>query len=223
MPKTTIEWTEHTWKIVQGCLKGCPWCYVKRFDKQWNAPRFNEKVINEPCNRKEPTMYFVANTGDAFGDWVPASWIDAMMKVMENCPQHIFQLLTKNPKRYKEFEHRFTRNIWVGASVTCNEQIPFIDEVRYVKNAGVHFISFEPLMEALDLTKVDLTGIDWCIVGAESIGSADNPKNLKLSQQYASPLIAGILEAKICLFTKPNLQWNPAYKEMPISIGRSCP
>jgi protein gp37 len=146
-----------------------------------------------------------------------------MMKVIENCPQHTFQLLTKNPKRYKEFEHRFSKNVWVGASVTCNDQIPFIEEVRNVKNAGVHFISFEPLLEALDLSKVDLTGIEWCIVGAESVGSADNPRDVIASQGYAAPLIKGIRDAGICLFTKPNLRWEPQYKCIPTSIGRSCP
>jgi len=222
MPETKIEYVEHTWKIVQGCLHGCSYCYVKRFDKQWNMPRFNEKVLNEPIDRKIPTTYFVANTGDLFGEWVPEQWIIDTMEVIKKCPHHIFLLLTKNPKRMAKYD--YPPNVWVGTSVVDNASVSRIEDIRYIKGARVHFVSFEPLLEPLDLSKVNLLGINWCIVGAESIRKAHIPKDVIFSKKCAGPLITGILEAKIPLFTKPNLQWIPAYKEMPNpDAGGSCP
>lgn len=222
MGKTSIEWTERTWKIVTGCKHGCPYCYVKRFDKNWDKPQFHIDRLDEPVKYLKPSMWFVANTGDLFGEWVPESWIVDTLHVIEKCPHHTFQLLTKNPKRMAQYN--YPRNVWVGTSVVDNASVSRIEDIRHIKGARVHFVSFEPLLEPLDVSKVNLLGINWCIVGAESIRKAHIPKDVIYSQKCAGPLIQGILEAKIPLFTKPNLQWKPAYKEMPNpDAGGSCP
>ena len=57
-------------------------------------------------------------------------------------------------------------NVQVGVSVENKKHgIPRIDHLRRVP-AAVRFLSVEPLLE--DLGAVDLTGIHWVIVGAES-------------------------------------------------------
>lgn len=57
-------------------------------------------------------------------------------------------------------------NVWLGVSVEDREYgLPRIDELRATP-AAVRFLSVEPLLE--DLGQLDLTGIDWVIVGGES-------------------------------------------------------
>ena len=56
--------------------------------------------------------------------------------------------------------------VWMGTSVENREHgIPRIDHLREIP-ARVRFLSVEPLLE--DLGDLDLTGIHWVIVGAES-------------------------------------------------------
>jgi protein gp37 len=57
-------------------------------------------------------------------------------------------------------------NIWWGVSVENRRHgLERAHELRYVP-AAVRFLSVEPLLE--DLGPIDLTGIDWIIVGGES-------------------------------------------------------
>ena len=58
------------------------------------------------------------------------------------------------------------KNIWLGVTVENKfDGIPRIDKLRKL-NATVLFLSIEPLLE--DLGQLDLTNIDWVIVGGES-------------------------------------------------------
>lgn len=64
--------------------------------------------------------------------------------------------------------------IWLGVSVEDQERKTRIDDLRATP-AAVRFISFEPLLE--ELGEIDLTGIGWAIVGAES-GPRARPMDL---------------------------------------------
>ena len=62
--------------------------------------------------------------------------------------------------------HVVPSNVWLGVTVESKEHgLPRIDFLRQIK-ASVRFVSMEPLLE--DLGIVDLTGINWVIVGGES-------------------------------------------------------
>lgn len=56
-------------------------------------------------------------------------------------------------------------NVWLGVSVENRAALPRLDHLRNVP-AAVRFVSFEPLLE--DLGTLDLTGVHWVIIGAES-------------------------------------------------------
>lgn len=62
-------------------------------------------------------------------------------------------------------------NVWLGVSVEDRARKERIEHLRRTP-AAVRFLSIEPLLE--DLGEIDLTGIDWCIVGGES-GSGARP------------------------------------------------
>jgi protein gp37 len=79
-------------------------------------------------------------------------------------------ILTKRPERIAEclpagWENGWP-NVWLGTSIDDRKDgVPRIDHLRRIP-AVVHFLSVEPLLE--DLGPIDLTGIDWVIVGGES-------------------------------------------------------
>lgn len=118
-----IEWTEATWNPVTGCTPvsdGCTNCYAarraRRFewqeryaglvtgDGKWNGRvRYDERVLGEPLRWRKPRMVFVVSMGDLFHSAVPFEFIDKVWEVMALCPQHTFQVLTKRPRRMREY------------------------------------------------------------------------------------------------------------------------
>lgn len=209
MKRTKIEWTDMVWDIMTGCKHDCPYCYVKRFMKD-RTPKFYPKRLKEPEKMETPKKIFVVNKGDMFGAWWKRWQIIAILDQIAWCGWHTFQLLTKNPARMMEFD--LPNNTWAGASVTNQEDCHRIEIIRATENPGVKYISFEPILDFVD---PDLTGIDWVIIGAETEKSADIPKDKKLSQKFAGPLIEKVLALKIPLFLKSNLMWPVKIQEFP--------
>jgi protein gp37 len=98
---------------------------------------------------------------------MPIEFIKQVFHVMNDNPQHIFQVLTKRADRLFELhkELKWTQNIWMGVSV---ENKDVIDRIGFLReaNAKVKFLSLEPLLGALE--NLNLEKIDWVIVGGES-------------------------------------------------------
>ena len=86
---------------------------------------------------------------------------------MNECSRHTFQVLTKRAELLAAYEAEltWTNNIWMGVSVENQKVTGRIDFLRQT-NAKVKFLSLEPLLGPLP--NLDLTGIDWVIVGGES-------------------------------------------------------
>jgi len=86
------------------------------------------------------------------------------------------QVLTKRAGRMVHFlkSYNASKNIWMGVSVENKKHgVPRIDMLRKV-NAYIRFLSLEPLIE--DIGEIDLSNIDWIIVGGES-GPKARPMN----------------------------------------------
>jgi len=210
--KTTIEWSQYTWKITEGCNHGCSFCYVKRFRKDM-TPKFYPDRINEPYRLKKSSLIFVANTGDLFGDWQTGTDIRRVLDVIDKCNKHIFQVLTKNPARLTDFN--FPDNCWVGTSIESQDKLIRLD---YLKKciANVKFVSFEPLKGSIEC---DLTGLDWVIIGPESVGNASIPLEPENARKWAKPLVEAVRKASIPLFIKPCGGWWPEeIREMPTAF-----
>lgn len=173
MNKTKIEWTEYTWNPVTGCKHNCPYCYAKKISMRFNEdfePTPHPDRLRQPYELKKPSKIFVCSMADLFGDWVPDFWIKPIIKVAKENPQHTFQFLTKNPKRYLDFD--FPENCSLGTTIDYPHQA----RLNYLKQAKANhkFISFEPLLG--DMSALDLSGIDVCIIGADSTKGATPPK-----------------------------------------------
>ena len=110
---------------------------------------------------------------DIFHEEVPFEFVDKMFDIIKRTPQHRYQILTKRAERMAEyFATRSTPdNVWLGVTVEAQSSRFRIDCLRNL-SACVKFLSCEPLVE--DLGELDLTGIDWVIVGGES-GSKARP------------------------------------------------
>lgn len=181
MAESNIEWTEMTWNPTTGCNKisaGCKFCYAEVMSRRLQAMgvkkykdnfklRIHESELDTPSKWKKPKVVFVNSMSDLFHKDVPLEFIKKVFKVMNENPQHTFQVLTKRADLVLEYssELKWTKNIWMGVSVE-NEKV--LDRVDFLRRTGakIKFLSVEPLLEALPSLK--LTGINWVIVGGES-------------------------------------------------------
>ena len=136
---------------------------------KWEEPVFFPGRLGEPAKVKKPSIIFVGSMCDLFGDWVPNNWIIDTIKTCRENPQHTFMFLTKNPKRYAEFE--FPDNCMLGATITK----PSNDKIGSLYgHSNQTFISIEPLLG--DFTGHEFTDIDLVIVGAMTGPGAIKPK-----------------------------------------------
>lgn len=182
MAESNIEWTEHTWNPVTGCTKlspGCKHCYAEAMSRRLRAMgaagyesgfevTLHPDRLDQPRRRRRSTTYFVNSMSDLFHDEVPDEFIDRVLAVCKETPQHTYQVLTKRAERLAAyFDSRLVPpNVWLGVSVEDRKYgVPRIQQLRKVRSA-IRFLSVEPLLE--DLGRLDLAGLQWVIVGGES-------------------------------------------------------
>ena len=181
MRETKISWATTTWNPVHGCSKvspGCDRCYAETLSlrmrwtkKAWTGANAKENVqvkphkLKEPYTWKEPCRVFVNSMSDLFHKEIPDDYLAQIFAVMNDCSQHVFQVLTKRPRRAAKWSGPWGENIWMGTSIEDRKRLYRIDQLREC-SAQVRFLSLEPLLE--DLGELDLSGIHWVIVGGES-------------------------------------------------------
>ncbi|WP_051935612.1 DUF5131 family protein [Deinococcus sp. YIM 77859] len=174
--KTGIEWTDKTWNPATGCTKvspGCKHCYAEEITRRFKGTfpqgfRFtlHPERLQQPRSWRTPSRIFVNSMSDLFHEQMPLSFLKQIFEVMEACPQHVFQILTKRAERLAEVAPLlpWPDNVWIGVSVETQKYTSRIDFLRQVP-AKVRFLSCEPLLGPLEL---DLTDIHWVITGGES-------------------------------------------------------
>jgi len=181
MAKSSIEWTESTWNPLTGCSKvsdGCKHCYAERMARRLQAMgvdnyrngfklTMHPHVLRKPLEWKTPQLIFVNSMSDLFHWEVPTEFILQVFATMREAHWHVFQILTKRAKRLPKLDAQleWTPNIWMGVSVENDKVTWRIDQLRQT-NARVKFLSLEPLLGPLP--SLNLTGLDWVIVGGES-------------------------------------------------------
>ena len=63
----------------------------------------DEKVLEKPLHWRKPRTVFVMSMGDLFHESVPDEYIARVWAVMHSSSRHTFQVLTKRPRRMREF------------------------------------------------------------------------------------------------------------------------
>ncbi len=180
--QTSIEWTELSWNPTTGCTNispGCENCYAKTMARRLKAMglkgyengftfTLHPDRLNGPLTRKKASMYFVNSMSDLFHEDVPDQYINNVLSIISKANWHTFQILTKRAKRMAQYfkNKSLSKNLWVGVTVEDKKHgVPRIDHLRQI-SASTRFISMEPLLE--DLGPLDLSGVNWVIVGGES-------------------------------------------------------
>lgn len=164
---------------MSGCKvisEGCKFCYAKTLAEQKRGTlafpngfdlTIRPHKLREPFKLKQPTLIFVNSMSDLFWDQVPNEYRHQVIDVMEQTPQHEYQVLTKRPELMLKFskERELPPNFWAGTTVENDRWKHRINTLREVRSS-LHFISAEPLIAPI--TDPDLSGIDWLITGGES-------------------------------------------------------
>jgi protein gp37 len=220
----TVQILGKAWDSISGCTKisaGCKHCYAERFTdwmidlkkKKYQAG-FNKVVCHEadlemPIKRKKAETYFVNSMSDTFHKDVPIAFIKKIFNVMNECPQHTFQVLTKRTDRMLELvpQLNYSDNIWQGVSVERADFLYRIDDLRKTP-ARIKFVMFEPLVGKIG--KINLNDIDWAIVGGES-GIHWRPMEIDWVREIRDQC----LEAGVKFVFKQFAAWKPE------SLGRS--
>jgi protein gp37 len=202
---TKIEWTDATWNPITGCMvvsPGCTNCYAMRLagtrlrnepsrsgltretraGPVWNGDvRFNRRWLEQPRRWRAPRMIFVCAHGDLFYEAVPDDWIDQVFAIMAICQHHIFQVLTKRPKRmlrYFQGGHNGAQreilvateaerlekglvwpgwplpNVWLGVSCEGQQRANERVPILLMTPAAIRFVSLEPLLGPIDLASI---------------------------------------------------------------------
>jgi protein gp37 len=215
---TKIEWTEQTWNPATGCTKispGCEHCYaevmanrlkaigVKGYENGFKLT-LQPHRLQEPLQRKKPTVYFVNSMSDLFHENIPASYIKSVFDVIEKSPWHTYQILTKRAERMGDImkDIIIPSNAWMGVTVENKKHgLPRIELLRKI-NANVRFLSIEPLLE--DLGNINLNGIHWAIVGGES-----GPKARPMKAEWVNSIKVQCKESHVPFFFKQWGGWGP--------------
>ncbi|MFL5287251.1 MAG: DUF5131 family protein [Rhodopila sp.] len=98
-------------------------------------------------------------------------FIDQVFDTMERAHWHVFQVLTKRSSLLSNYlRERYSHvaapsNIWCGVSIEDGQAKGRIAHLRAAP-ASVRFLSLEPLLGPVG--RLNLSGIDWVIVGGES-------------------------------------------------------
>jgi protein gp37 len=189
MSASKIEWTEATWNPVTGCTKissGCKNCYAERMAKRLQAMGSKNYIngfqltchpdtLTLPLTWKKSKKIFVNSMSDLFHEDIEISFLESIFKTMNAADWHNFQVLTKRAKYLSEVSNRlnWNKNIWMGVTVEATD---YLDRIDYLRTTGaqVKFLSLEPLIGPID--DINLSGIDWVIVGGES-GPGARPMN----------------------------------------------
>jgi protein gp37 len=231
----------------------------------------DEKALLKPLHWKKPRTIFVCSMTDLFYEGHKDQCIAKIFAIMALCPQHTFQVLTKRPTRMltctqppaeeiaaeiaammadadNAYDQLLTtatplKNLWLGVSVenqqTANDRIPALINT----DATVRFISAEPLLGQIDLTKIqvgDFSGlnslagtywndlaemkgtipaIDWVICGGES-GHSARP----MHPDWARNLRDQCKAAGTSFFFKQWGAWQTIYDRDKDDIDwRACP
>jgi protein gp37 len=114
---------------------------------------------------------------DLFHELVPGEFLNQVWMSLYNTPRHSYQLLTKRPERLLQWTQRkaaasgwpvdeiWPRWAWLGTSIE-NDHFSYRADILRDTPAATRWISAEPLLGPLP--SLDLTNIDWLVIGGES-------------------------------------------------------
>ena len=209
--KTGIQWTGGTYNPWYGCKKiseGCKFCYMYR-DREYSGVDASIVIKSKPETFYKPmyndvqSLIFTCSWSDFFNpeadEWRPEVW-----GIIKNT-SHEYQILTKRPERILEclppdwgsgYE-----NVWLGVSVENQDKLSRVGVLSEVP-AKTKFVSFEPLLGEINLSKTQINSIDWAIIGGESGDLDGNYGFRKCELSWIETLVDDLKEGSVPIFVK---------------------
>jgi protein gp37 len=193
-----IEWTHHTFNPWWGCTKvspGCKHCYAETWARRIGQDVWGPKATRReltPAYWKQPYEWnedaeksrlrarvFCASMADVFEDRRELDEKrERLWKIIFETPALDWLLLTKRPQNVAKLAPwgaAWPENVWLGATAENQKWLDKRMEVLTGIPARVLFLSCEPLLGPLDLSRwIDgakrgmCRGINWVIGGGES-------------------------------------------------------
>lgn len=254
-----IEWTDHTFNPWIGCTKvspACDHCYAEistasrslkvswgagqprhRTGKDnWNQPkRWNDNHDNFFTEHGRRQRVFCASLADVFDNEVPAAWRVDLVELIAATPNLDWLILTKRiGNAHTMWPAEPLPNVWLGATI-CNQEEADRDIPKLLQvPVCVRFLSMEPLLGPVDLTKIPIPGsghgyhefdpiitmnvlrrasvfashVHWVIVGGES-----GPNARPMQTQWVKNLRDQCIGAGVPFFFKQWGEWLGALQD----------
>lgn len=226
MNTTKIEWTDKTWNPAVGCSKRCHdengkiWCYAywqakrqkHRCQKCYEfIPHLHPERLDEPYKIKKPQKIFVCSMGEFFDKQMRFEWQQKILQVIEENPQHTFQILTKQPQNIPEIT--FPDNCWIGISLNGKYDTITIQDIKqfrqiFKNKIHIQFLSLEPYLDWVPATKTDW--FDWVIIGGLTGYHQWSPP-----QQWIDEMIDHCALRDTPLFLKDNCHYPATVRAYP--------
>jgi protein gp37 len=189
------------------------------------TPPVKPERLDQPLRWRRPRRVFVNSMSDLFHKDVPGDYLAEIFAVMALAERHQFQVLTKRPQL---MAHRLNNdawlddvdtarlrrqplslmpdwprpNIWLGTSIESDSYTFRADHLRDTP-AAVRWLSLEPLLGPLP--SLDLTDIDWVVVGGES-----GPRARPMHPDWARDIRDRCVDAGVPYFHKQNGEYLAA-------------
>lgn len=177
MEDTKIEWATHTFNPWIGCTRvgpGCDHCYAETLATRFKMAEWgpgNPRKLTGKKNWALPLKWeaeaiktgirprvFCASLADVFDNEVPEEWRYELFDLIERTPHLDWLILTKRignftkllPPRWMPLP----KNVWLGATIVnqveADRDIPKLLDIP----ATIRFLSMEPLLGPIDLTRI---------------------------------------------------------------------
>jgi len=158
--------------------------------------------FNAPKKWDEGKLIFTCSWSDWFIEEAD-EWRDEAWEVILNCPQHVFQILTKRPERIHDNLPRWfsaiADRVWIGASVESQDQVSRLEYL--VDLPCITFASFEPLIGEIEWDSF-MSSLDWCIIGGESGNDTGKWGYRPCEIEWMQKLVEGAMKNYVPCFVK---------------------
>lgn len=203
-----IEWTDSTFNPWVGCTKidrpkgapsACDFCYAESWSKRsghvkwgnnprrrttesyWRSPvKWNDGAAKFQREHGRRQRVFCASLADVFDNQVDPTWRSDLWRLIRQCQNLDWQLLTKRPQNIKKMLPkdwgRGYANVWLGT--TAEDADAYQQRGHHLLDvpAAVHFVSYEPAMGPLGPLPIAGKVPHWIIIGGESGVSAEKTR-----------------------------------------------
>jgi protein gp37 len=184
MMDSRISWCHATFNPWTGCnavSPGCNPCYADEQLTRQQGRNFNILALTQTWSMPRKLNAIARSTGAeaicfvcSLSDFFHAGadqWRSDVWRIIKECPNVNFMLLTKRPERIVDClptdwgEGKNYPGAWLGTSVENADVLGRVDFLRAIP-CSLRFLSIEPLMESVG--GINLDGIGWVAVGGTS-------------------------------------------------------